>query len=125
MTTKTYSNDLRTRVIEYVKTGNSHRSAVEIFKVSKSAISSWWNRYKKEGSVRARFRGGSKGKIDQKKLKEYVRTNADKTLKEIGNEFKASDCAIHKQLKRIGLSYKKKTLGIWKQVKKKEKHTLK
>jgi len=123
MTTKSYSNDLRLRVIEYVRSGNSQRSAADLFKVSKSAANSWCVRYKKEGSVKARFRGGSPGKIDTKQLEKYAKANPDKTLKEIGDKFKASDCAIHKQLKKIGFSYKKKTLSIWKQIKKKEKPT--
>lgn len=121
MTKKAYSNDLRSRVIEYIKLGNTQRSAVELFKISKSAVNRWWLRYKNDGVLIAKVKGGSKGKINLSKLIEYVGANPDKTLTEIGKEFGASNCAIHKRLKKLGFSYKKKTLSIWKQIKRKEK----
>ena len=108
MTSKAYSNDLRSRVIEYIKTGNSQKSAAALFKIGKSAVSKWWLRYKQEGSMVSKPRGGSKGKIDPTKLKQYVESNPDKTLEEIGKEFGASDCAIHKRLRKLGFSYKKR-----------------
>ena len=123
MSTKAYSNDLRLRVIEYIKSNNSQKSAASLFSVGKNTVSRWWLRYKIEGSLVSKSRGGSKGKIDLVKLEEYVNLNPDKTLKEIGNKFGVSDCAVHKRLKQLGYRYKKKTLNIWKQIKKKEKNT--
>jgi transposase len=121
MTTKAYSNDLRLRVIEYLKLGNSQKSAVTLFLVGRNAVSRWWRRYQEEGVSVFRARGGSKGKLDPLQLEEYVKSNPDKTLEEIGKVFGVSGCAIHKRLKSLGFSYKKKTLSIWKQIKKKEK----
>ena len=123
MTTKAYSNDLRSRVIEYIKTGKTQKDTALLFKMSKSAVSRWWLRYKQESLLTSKPRGGSKGKIVPTELQQYVELNPDKTLEEIGKVFGASDCAIHKRLKKLGFHYKKKTLSIWKQIKKKEKIT--
>jgi transposase len=121
MTTKSYSNDLRLRVIEHIKSGNSQKSAAMLFSIGINAVSRWWRRYKEEGVLVSRTRGGSKGKVDPAQLSEYVKHNPNKTLAEIGKKFGVSDCAIHKRLKSMGFKYKKKTLNIWKQAKKKEK----
>ena len=121
MTTKAYSNDLRLRVIEHIKSGNTQKTTSLLFKVSKSAVGKWWLRYIQEGSTISRFRGGSKGKVNPVQLEQYVASNPDKTLKEIGATFGVSDCAIHKRLRSLGIKYKKKTFNILKLVKKKEK----
>ncbi len=105
---KSYSIDLRSRVIESIETGNSLRRASKIFKVSKSAISRWWNRYKEEGIISPKPKLGSKGKISPDILKEFVELNPDKTLAEIGKHFGISACSIYK---RLGFSYKKKLLS--------------
>ena len=112
---RAYSKDLRIRVIEHIESGGSQKSACEIFKVSKSAVSRWWIRYKEEGIIAAKAVGGSKGKVDCEKLSGYVIANSDKTLAEIGLYFGVSACAIQKRLKKLGFSYKKKRLPMWKQ----------
>ncbi len=94
---KSYSIDLRSRVIESIETGNSLRRASKIFKVSKSAISRWWNRYKEEGIISPKPKLGSKGKISLDILKEFVELNPDKTLAEIGKNFGVSACSIYKR----------------------------
>ena len=118
MSTKAYSIDLRSRVIDYIKIGNNQRIASKIFKVSKSAISRWWNRYKEEGTIKPKAKLGSKGKVNPEHLKDFVGVNPDKTLAETGNHFGVSACSIYRRLKKLGFSYKKKPLAIWKQVKK-------
>jgi transposase len=120
MTTKTYSNDLRLRVIEHIKSGNSQKSAVTLFLIGRNTVSRWWTRYKEEGLLVSKPRGGSKGKINPAELEDYMKLHPDQTLEGIGKVFGVSDCAIHKRLKALGFRYKKKTLNIWKQTRKKE-----
>jgi transposase len=120
MPIRSYSTDLRSRVIEHITSGHSQASASKVFKVSTSAISRWLIRYKSEGIIAAKARGGSKGKIDPLSLKKYVQTNPDKTLSEIGVYFGVSSCAIYKRIKHLGFSYKKKPSPMWKQVISKE-----
>ena len=111
MTTKSYSNDLRLRVIEHIKSGTNQRIVANLFSVSVNTVNRWWLRYKKEGSLLSKSRGGSKGKLNPAELESYVKLNPNKTLEEIGNAFGVSNCAIHKRLKALGFKYKKKTLS--------------
>ncbi|WP_202149086.1 helix-turn-helix domain-containing protein, partial [Candidatus Sarmatiella mevalonica] len=48
--TKSYSNDLREKVVEYLEAGNSYDQASKLFKISVSAIGRWYRKYKKEGN---------------------------------------------------------------------------
>lgn len=107
MIKRQYSLDLKERVIEYIKLGNDQKTSAKIFMVSKSSVNRWWIRYEKEGSIKAKPRLGSKGKIDPNQLKIYVENNEDKTLAEIAEIFKASICSVYRRLKKLGFSYKK------------------
>jgi transposase len=120
--TKSYSNDLRLRVIEYLNEGGKYHSASIVFKISISAIGRWYRKYKKEGICTAKNRGGSKRKINLERLKQYVESNENMTLKEASVTFKVSTCTISFWLKKLGYSYKKKPSPIWKQAKKSKKH---
>jgi transposase len=117
MSTKAYSTDLRTRIINYIKLGNSQRGASKLFSVSKSAVNRWWKRYETEGCLNAKPKLGSKGKFDQKSLEEYVKEHPDSTLKEIGTVFKVSGVSIWRRLKKLNFNYKKKRSPMWKQTK--------
>lgn len=107
MSTIAYSIDLKSRVIEHIKSGNSQKSTSQIFKVSTSAINRWWIRYKVEGVFTSKARQGSKGKVNAESLKNFVQDNGDKTLLDIGNYFGVSACSIYRRLKKLGFSYKK------------------
>ncbi len=110
MSTRAFSTDLRIRVIRYIEEGNTQRMAAQLFKVSKSAVNRWWKRYKEEGSLQAKPKIGSIGKIDQKVLEEYVKKHPNKTLREIAENFKVTGAAIWRRLKKLGFSYKKRSL---------------
>ena len=121
--TKSYSEYLRKKVIEYLIEGNSYEKASKLFKISVSAIGRWYRKYKKEGNYVAKKRGGSKRKIDLELLQHYVNTNENMTLKAASKIFKVSIFTISHWLKRLGYSYKKKTSPTWKQMKKNEINT--
>lgn len=118
--TKSYSEDLRKKVIEYLLEGNSYDKASKVFKISVSAIGRWYRKYKKEGNYEAKKRGGSKRKIDLELLQNYVESNENMTLKAASKIFKVSIFTISYWLKRLGYSYKKKTSPTWNQIKKSE-----
>ena len=92
--TKSYSRDLRKRVIEYLDFGRNYEEASKLFKVSISAIGSWYRRYKEEGSYEPKIRGGSKRKIDLNGLEAYVKANENMILKEAVKKFNVSSFAI-------------------------------
>jgi transposase len=123
MRIKTFSKDLRVRVIQYIEEGNTQLKASKLFKVSKSAVNRWWKRYQEEGSFEARRKIGSKGKIDQKELEQYVRKHPDETLAQIAANFKVTGVAIWRRLKKLGFSYKKKRSPTWNQMSKSDRCT--
>lgn len=125
MTTKTYSEDLRKRVIEYLDQNNDYKATSALFKVSVSAIGRWYRKYKKDGHYAAKKRGGSQRRIDLERLEDYVKSNPDMMLKDAAEEFKVSIFTISHWLKKLGYSYKKKPLPMWKQIKESEKNTQK
>jgi transposase len=121
--TKSYSNNLRKKVVEYLDRGNSYNKASIIFKISVSALGRWYRKYRQEGNYIAKKRGGSKRKIDIDELEKYVKGNENMTLKKAAKKFEVSIFTISYWLKRLGYSYKKKTLPTWKLAKKSERST--
>ena len=117
---KSYSKDLRIRIIEYIETGHSQAESCKIYKIGKSTVSRWWQRWKKAKEQEARKRGGSQGKINLGKLEEYIEKNSNASLKEIGKEFGVSGTAVGYRLNELGYSYKKKRIAMWKLRKKGE-----
>lgn len=123
MSTKAYSTDLRTRVINYIKSGNSQREASRLFSISKSAVNRWWKCYKEEKSFSAKPKLGSKSKVNAKTLETFVTQNSCKTLKEIGLNFGLGKSTIQKRLQDLGFRYKKKHTPMWKQMNKSDLFT--
>lgn len=116
MSTKAYSTDLRIRVINYIKAGNSQRGASKLFSLSKSAVNRWWLRYQEEGSLGAKPKLGSKSKVSAETLESFVNQNPCNTLKQIGLHFGLKQSTLQKRLKDLGFSYKKKRSLMWKQM---------
>ena len=81
---KAYSCDLRERVIETVATGASRREAAERFEVSASSAVKWFQRWRDEGSVAAKPRGGSTSPLEEfaSEILALVAEQPDLTLKE-------------------------------------------
>lgn len=121
--TKSYSEDLRRKVIEHLLDGNSYNSASKLFRISVSAIGRWYRKYKQEGSYKPKKRGGSKRKLNIEALRSYVESNENMTLKEASKIFKVSIFTISYWLKRLGYSYKKKPSPMWKLVQKSKRIT--
>lgn len=102
--TKTYSNDLRQRVIEYLDSGNTYEETSKLFKISISAIGRWYRKYKTEGNYNPKIRGGSKRRIDLNALEEYIKLNKDMTLKEAAKNFNVSQFTISHWLNSLFVS---------------------
>ncbi|GAJ45943.1 transposase [Holospora elegans E1] len=62
--TKSYSNDLRQRVIEYLDEGNSCIEASQLVKMNVSMIGRWHRKYRQEGSYFPKRRVMTQKKID-------------------------------------------------------------
>jgi transposase len=125
MRTSPYSLDLRERVIKFIESGNSQKSAVELYKLNPSTISRWWHRYKSEGHYAPRIRLGKKPRVSLEKLKLYIEINPNFKTSDMGKHFGMSGSGAFYWLKQLGFSYKKKALPTWKLIKKSEISTKK
>ena len=116
--TKSYSIDLRNKVVKFVESGKSQIEAAKIFDISINSVRRWVKKFKKHGNVDAKKRGGSKRKIDIEALKDYVEANPNMTLKDASMKFGFSMVTISHWLKQLGYCYKKKTSPTWRPTKK-------
>ena len=107
MSTSPYSNDLREKVINYLKKGKTQKEASEVFEVHRNTVSRWNKRYCEEGSCRARKRLGYKSKLSYNKIELFVKNRPDTKLSEIAIEFGISKGHAGVILKKLGYSYKK------------------
>ena len=122
MSTSPYSNDLRSKVITYLKSGGKQISASKIFNLHRNTINRWWVRFQKEGIYTARRRPGAKRRLDLEELSLYMDTNNNIGLSEVSSHFNISKAWSSISLRKIGYSYKKNRLATWKLAKKNEKN---
>ena len=82
---KSYSADIRERVIERVECGASRREAAEYFEVSASTAVKWLQRWRDTGSSTAKPRGGSTSPLEKYAnwLLTFVAKQPDLTLDEV------------------------------------------
>jgi transposase len=62
---RTYSDDLRGRVVEAVASGASRREAAELFGIAASTAVKWLQRLRETGSAAAKPRGGSTSPLEE------------------------------------------------------------
>ena len=100
-----YSEDLRERVIEFVRDGGSKTEAAKRFSVSRAIIYIWL----KLESLSPQ-KTGPKGhtKLQVEKLKQLIVEKPDAYLDELAVELNVSAFTIAYGLQRLGISRKKK-----------------
>lgn len=117
MTTKSYSNDIRSRIIRAVKGGLSARAAAEKYEVSASCAIKLVKRWRESGSYAAKKRGGyRRPALEEHKewLCGLVEQYPDWTLQEITTHLarekslKVHLSTVGRYLDSLDLSYKKK-----------------
>jgi transposase len=101
-----HSEDLRRRVIKFIRQGGSKAEAMRRFDVARSCIFRW---LKLSDEELAGKKPGPKGahKVDIAALQELLRKRNDLMLKEVARILKVHESTISKALKRIGISRKK------------------
>ncbi|MEM9568770.1 MAG: IS630 transposase-related protein [Cyanobacteria bacterium P01_E01_bin.34] len=98
-----YSLDLRERVVNYVRSGESIDEAVRLFKVSRATIYRWLNRPDLRATVVTRRRR----KLDDQALMLHVREYPDAQLKDRAAHFNVHPTAIFYAFKRLNITRKK------------------
>jgi len=114
---KSYSVDLRERVLNYLKVNSDKKAASTLFQVGIATIYRWVSRKKLKGNVEPLHRPYAYKKIDDEKLIEYVKVNPDHFLSEIAEHFGLTPQAIFYALKRLKITRKKRPRFIKKEVK--------
>lgn len=114
---KTYSNDLRERLIAGVGSGMSRCEAAEVFSVAISTAVKWMQRLRDTGSSVAKPRGGSTSRLEQhtERILAVISEPPDATLKEILTSLRkqgirTSRTALWRFLGRHKITRKKKSL---------------
>jgi transposase len=109
-----YSEDLRKRVIGFLKGGGSQAEAVERFSVSRGSVVRWQRLARETGKVAPRPQGRKWGvsKVEAKALRDYVTAHPDQTLVQIGKHFSVSGVMIWKRLKQLKFTFKKRASSI-------------
>ena len=119
---RSYSFDLRTKVMFYLGVGHTKKEASEVFSVSLKTIYNWLTLQAETGSVKAKaVKSYKPSKINEKDLKEYIENHPDAYLEEIAVVFKVSVSGIWRALKRLKISRKKSRYSIKKEIKVNEK----
>ena len=115
---KSYSGDLRERVIEAVEAGASRREAGERFEISASSSIRWLQRWHESGSAEPKPRGGSVSPLEEfaTQVLALIAEQPDLTLVETVAELRrrrirTSRSSLWRFLDRHGITLKKKPAG--------------
>ena len=110
-----YSDDLRERAVEEVKSGASRREVAEQFGVSPSGVIKWLRRWRETGSAAAKPNSGSVSPLEKyaKWFLDLIAARPDLTLDEVMVAKKkaripGSRSAVGRFFLRHGISVKKK-----------------
>jgi transposase len=115
---RSYSGDLRERVIEAVETGASRREAADRFEISPSSSVRWLQRWREVGSAAPKPRGGSVSPLEEfaERILALVAEQPDLTLEETLAELRkqrirTSRSSLWRFLDRHDITLKKKPAG--------------
>jgi len=113
---KSYSNDLREKVVKRRERGHSAAEVARWFGISKRSVERYWRQQQDRGSIAPKQRGGyrrSRLVGHEETLRGWIAAQADLTLAELQARLRAElglsigITALWVRLEQMGLSYKK------------------
>ena len=108
-----YSEDYRNKVLSFINQGATLEQASEHFSVGTSSIKRWRRNKRETGKVLGPGRPKKAYKIDEEKLKQYVKEHPDAFLDEIAKHFGVTSPGIFSALQRLKITRKKRQhLGL-------------
>ena len=118
---KSYSEDMRKRVIgNYVK-GMSRKEIVEILKIGIATLNRWIKSFEETGSLKPKVRTVYRArKFSDEELIKYVREHTSATLLEMANHFGVRAQSVSTRCRLLGIKYKKKSSSTKKGMRKRE-----
>jgi transposase len=93
--------------MEYIKEGKRKVEAVKIFNLHRRTIYRWERMLRERRLAATENRIQKSKKLYPEELRGYIKNNPDKTLKEIGAAFGASDASVLYRIRQLGITYKK------------------
>ena len=113
---RTYSRDLRERIVAVRGQGYSAQEIARLYRVSKRSVERYWKLYLNTGAVEPKQRGGyrrSRLEKHDEKLRRWIKKESDLTLAQLQQRIaldlgiKLGTTALWHRLEHLGLSYKK------------------
>lgn len=113
---KSYSLDLRERLVAGRQRGQSAQDLARVFGVSKRSIERYWKRHGLEATLEPKARGGyrrSRLEGHDSLLHQWIEAQPDLTLEELQERLRQEldisigTTALWHRLEKLGLSYKK------------------
>jgi transposase len=113
---KSYSIDLRERLVAGRRRGQSAEELARVFGVSKRSVERYWKRQVQEGTLEAKARGGyrrSRLEGHDELLRQWIQQQPDLSLEQLRERLLAQldipigTTALWHRLEKLGLSYKK------------------
>ena len=105
-----YSVDLRSRVIDFIKEGNTQEKASVVFNVGTATITRWMSLISETGSLAKRPLNRTAPKFNSEKLNAYIEENPDALLKDVAKHFGGSITGAFHALEREKITLKKRAL---------------
>jgi transposase len=103
-----YSVDLRSRVIEYIKKGNTQKQASVIFEVGTSTITRWLALLSETGSLEKRPLNRTAPLYESEKLITCIEGNPEALLRDVASHFGGSVTGAFYALWREKITPKKR-----------------
>jgi transposase len=113
---KSYSLDLRERLVAGRQRGQSAEELARVFGVSKRSVERYWKRQMEEGTFQAKARGGyrrSRLEGHDEELRQWIAQQPDLNLEQLRERLleqlsiRIGTTALWHRLEKLGLSYKK------------------
>jgi transposase len=113
---KSYSNDLRERIVAAREQGHSAQELAKLFGVSKRSVERFWQRQQATGSFAPKRRGGYRRSALEKhdaRLRGWIAKEPGLTLAQLRARLEQrlritlGSTALWHRLEKLGLSYKK------------------
>jgi transposase len=113
---KSYSNDLRDRIVTGRQKGASAQELAKRFGVSKRSVERYWQRQQETGSSGPKQRGGYRRSVlegHDEQLRQWIKAEPGLTLADLLERLrkklriKLGTTALWHRLERLGLSFKK------------------
>ena len=104
-----YSNDLRTKALDYLARGGSREEVSRIFGVTTRTLFNWMKRKEAGCLAPSPRKERTPHKVDSERLKSYLQEHPDAYLREIAEFFGATVSAIFYACRRLKITLKKRS----------------